>query len=176
MKKILFSLALLLIAFPLIAQDAPRSVLKASPIARVGHYLNTHKRLLISDAIVVASFSADAASSVHCQHSSPACLEQNSIVGPRPNEVQTWGWSTLAMVSVVGGDHLLWWAANKEDQPVRNIIWIPTIAIGISECFNIRNNVNTAEFLEPHGVGGKGCSTPPCPAGIAFARARLAQP
>ena len=113
------------------------------PLHEVWHYITTHKELLAADAIVIAAWSADAASTINDEHNCPSCVEQNPIIGPHPSERAVWlyasGWSGLQTTL----DHLLWHYAP--DPILRHTVWISTIMLATNEAANVSNNVHYAE-------------------------------
>lgn len=134
-------LAVLLLA---IAPVVQAQTTKPSVPAKVGHYVKTHKRLLVADAVIVAAWSADAASSVHAQKSG-CCVESNPILGPHPNEVATWSFAMGMAGLLVTGEHLIWWQGNKIDPEAGHVlIWPIPIAFGITEAINVHDNANYA--------------------------------
>lgn len=116
-------------------------------VARVEHYIRTHKELLISDAIIVLAEGADAGSSVHCQHTSFDCRETNSTLGSRPSNVATWGYAAGTAALLVTGEHLVWWQAKKVDPEARHLVLIAPVAIGITEYWSVTGNVAAANKL-----------------------------
>jgi len=117
-------------------------------VARVGQYLRSHKELLIADTIVLLAWSADAGSSVHCQHVSSGCVDSNSVVGPHPSNAATWAFAEGMAVGLIAGQHLVWWQANKVDPEARHVILLFPAAIGITEYWNVTGNVAAANRLE----------------------------
>jgi len=117
------------------------------PLHKVWHYVSTHKELLAVDAIIIAAWSADAASTVHDEHNCPSCIETNSVLGPHPSERAIWlyasGWSALQTTL----NHLAWHYAP--DPVLRHIVWIPAIVTATNELSNVRNNVQAAEVTTP---------------------------
>ena len=123
--------------------------MKPSVPARVSNFIRTHKRLLVADSILILAWSADAASSVHAQKSG-CCVESNPIVGPHPSEAATWGFAMGMAGLMVTGEHLIWWAGNKYDEreAARVAIWLPPIAFGITEFYNVKANAQYAGQAE----------------------------
>ena len=117
----------------------------ASAQSRVGHYIRTHKRLLAADALLMAGWAADAASSVHDQRSG-CCIEHNPILGPHPSPAATWAYAMGISSLLITGEHLIWWAGNKYgDTAARDVlIWPVPIAHGISEFYTVRDNARYA--------------------------------
>ena len=117
--------------------------------AKISHYVKTHKRLLVADAIIMAAWSADAASSVHAQKSG-CCVESNPLVGKHPNELVTWVYGMGVGSAMITGEHLIWWAGNKYGDPeaAHVLIWPGPIAFGIGEFFNVRDNAKYAGMAE----------------------------
>lgn len=120
-------------------------VVKVSLAAKASHYVRTHKRLLVADTLIMASWAADAASSVHAQKSG-CCVEGNPILGPHPNEFHTWLFAMGVGSAMVTGEHLIWWAGNKYGDPeaAHLLIWPGPVALGITEFFNVRDNAKYA--------------------------------
>ena len=114
-------------------------------LKRVAYYVSTHKELLIADTLVVFAEAADAASSVHCQRL-PGCVEQNSLLGKHPNELQTWGAAMGFSAGEITLVHLIRYFAP--DRFTRHIFWGPVAAQCIREVWNVHSNVNAAEFLQ----------------------------
>lgn len=114
---------------------------KVSLAAKASHYVRTHKRLLVADAIIMASWAADAASSVHAQKSG-CCVETNPLLPKHPNELQTWSYSMGVGALMVTGEHLIWWAGNKygQEEAAHLLIWPAPIAHGITEYFTVKDN------------------------------------
>ncbi len=110
--------------------------------------MKTHKELLASDAVILASFAADSASSVHCQDVRPVpCIEENPILSHHPSQLATWG-LLMGMASVVvAADHGIVYGANHGWYPpeARHEIWLQTAAIAGVEGPNVWNNVCAAE-------------------------------
>ena len=145
MKFVLRVLVFLLCCTPALrAQETER----AKRPAKIGHYIHTHKELLIADAVVLLAWSADAASSVHCQHVSPYCVDSNSVVGPHPSNAATWGFAESMAVGLIVGEHLFWWQANKVDPEARHIILLFPAAVVITQYWNVSGNVAAANRLE----------------------------
>jgi hypothetical protein len=116
-------------------------------VGRVGHYIRTHKELLVADTIIVLAEGADAASSVHCQRTSPNCVERNSTVGSHPSNAVTWGYAAGTAAALLTGEHLLWWLAKKVDPGARHLVVIAPIASGVTEYWSVSGNVDAANRL-----------------------------
>jgi hypothetical protein len=113
------------------------------------HYIKTHKELLLSDSILVVAWSADAASSVHCQNSSTnfvnQCDETNKILGKHPGVGLTWTYSMAVAGVFVTANHL-WWH-ETQDSEIKHFVWLSPVAWGLFQTLNVKANVNTAESL-----------------------------
>jgi hypothetical protein len=120
-------------------------VLQAKP--HVMRYIQSHKELIASDAIIFAALSADAASSVHCQSISVSCTEQNPFLNRRPSAPATWSFAMGYAGSVIAADHALW-HITRNDKFTGHLIWLSSLPIGIIETLNVKSNVNTAEGLQ----------------------------
>jgi hypothetical protein len=121
---------------------------RARKPAKIGHYIRTHKELLISDAIILLALNADAGSSVHCQHVSPNCLEANSITGPRPSNAAIWGVANGYALGLIAGEHLVWWQAQKVDPEARHMILIFPVVMGVYEYLNVTGIITDTKLLE----------------------------
>jgi len=112
---------------------------------RVGHYINTHKELLVADVLVVAAWSADAASSVHCQRIA-GCTETNALLGKNPNEFHTWLAAMAPAAALITLDHLaVHFAPDKFDS---HLFWFGPAGLCGLEFFNVKGNVDAAEYLQ----------------------------
>jgi hypothetical protein len=112
---------------------------------RIQHYVGTHKELLASDALLIAALSADAVSTVKCQHLSTPdfdCIEGNKLLGIHPSELTSWGYFTGLEAVYVTASHL-WWHKHP-DSPWRHITWALPIAYSIYEVPIVRTNLETS--------------------------------
>jgi len=106
---------------------------------RIRHYLGTHKELLASDALLIAALSADAISSLRCQHRfGPDCVEGNPLLPNHPSEFMYWGYFTGEEALYITAIHL-WWHRNPSSR-WRHIDWVVPIAASIIEMPNVRDN------------------------------------
>jgi hypothetical protein len=112
---------------------------RPSVFGRIQHYVGTHKELLASDALLIATLSADAASSIHCPVQE--CVETNGILPNNPSEFVYWGYFTGLEAIYVTASHL-WWHRHP-DSPWRHIAWAAPISYAIYEVPNVRFNVDT---------------------------------
>jgi hypothetical protein len=115
-----------------------------SVFGRIRHYVSTHKELLASDAFLFAALSADAVSSVKCQHESTPefpCVEGNKLLGIHPSELTYWGYFTGLEAVYVAASHL-WWHKHP-DSPWRHTAWILPIVYSICEVPTVRSNLET---------------------------------
>jgi hypothetical protein len=116
---------------------------QAQPFRRAWHYVSTHKELLAADAVIIAAWSADAASTVNVQHDCPTCVESSFLVGSHPSAHALW----LTAAAFSGGEvtlnHLLW---HRAPEPVdRHLIWVPALMVGVLETENVHGNAHTAQ-------------------------------
>ena len=116
--------------------------------AKIRHYIRTHKELLIADAVILLAQSADAGSTVHCQHVSPFCVETNGVIGPHPSNGATWADAEVTAVGLIVALHLFWWQANKVDPEARHIVLLFPVVDGISTYWSVSGNVAAANRLE----------------------------
>jgi hypothetical protein len=82
---------------------------------RFGHYIKTHKELLLMDSVVLLPVSAEAASTVHCMHVSPFCNESNELLGRRPSTGAVWGLALGYSAVIITSNHLAWRALNDSE-------------------------------------------------------------
>jgi len=115
----------------------------ANPIGKAWHWVDTHKELLAANALVVASFSADAASTRYTEAHCPRCIETNPLLPGRPSSAEVWGVSAGYSVTVVTLNSLAWhYAPNKT---IRHIVWYFTAPVVANEAvYTIPNNVRAA--------------------------------
>jgi hypothetical protein len=120
-----------------------------APLGHFGHYIKTHKELLASDALIVASTAADAASSVHCQKVlGPGCIESSPALSKHPSPAATRGLLMGMGIGIVALDHGVVWLANDDPDGygyMRHFVWIPTAAIAGDEGPTVWNNVYVTE-------------------------------
>lgn len=113
---------------------------------RVTHYISAHKELIASDAIILAGLAADAASSVHCQRYPKYCIETEGLLGQHPDQLNTWVYAMGLASGMVALDHLAWHFAPEKSE--RHVIWFSTGAIGVSESWNVWQNVQSTQRVQ----------------------------
>ena len=138
------NLILAVLAFVVLCPAGGAQVKRSLP-SKVAAYASTHKRLLVADAIIIAAWSADAASSTRAQ-ASGCCVETNPVIGPHPSNAQTWAWAGFMAALGVTGEHLIWWGANRAGDPEAGhvLIWLYPVAFSIIEFDNVRSNLKYA--------------------------------
>ena len=109
---IIWVIVLLAAAAPLKAQGSgdETASLHRRPLSKIGHYMGTHKVLLVSDAILILGGAADDASTVHCRHMHPACVESNPILPGHATNAQIYGQTAATAVAFIAFNH---WIARK---------------------------------------------------------------
>lgn len=113
---------------------------------KVWHYTRTHKELLAYDAIAILGPMADAASSVHCTHLSPACTEGNALLPARPSNAQFYSTAGASSLGMIAAGHLIWhFAPRAADRQI--LVWIIT-PVAIGEARQTSDNVYTAERID----------------------------
>lgn len=119
-------------------------------LRKFGHYVTTHKELLLMDSLVVLPILADAASTVHCQHVSPLCTESNVFLGRRPSAPKVWGLSLGSSAAIITANHLAWRALNDpETWPRwRHVPFAWDTLIVIESSYNTKHNVDVAEWYQ----------------------------
>jgi hypothetical protein len=121
---------------------APIESTGRSVFGRIRHYVGTHKELLASDAFLIAAFSADAVSSIKCQHEAnrpEGCTELNKLLGIHPSELTFWGYLGGQETMYITANHL-WWHRHP-DTPWRHLVWAAPIAWSIYESWVVRANL-----------------------------------
>jgi hypothetical protein len=116
----------------------------------MGHYVKTHKELLIMDAVVVLPISAEAASTVHCIHVSPFCNESNELLGRRPSAGAVWGLALGYSAGIITANHLAWRALNDpETWPRwRHLPFAWDTLVAVKSSLAVKHNVNFADQLQ----------------------------
>jgi hypothetical protein len=154
-KAMRFTIRVLLFVLCWISPAWGQSAVKDRSFAgRVGHYITTHKTVLVLDTLIVFAQAADAASSVHCQHVSPqGCIERNSLLGPHPSPAAAWGLSMGYASSLVAANHLWWWATGKwNEKDLRPLMGMWVAPVAVFQVFNVKDNVDGTEYLENRQV------------------------
>jgi hypothetical protein len=122
---------------------APIESTGRSVFGRIRHYVGTHKELLASDALIFAAWSADAVSSIQCQHAAfppdETCTEANNLLGAHPSELTYWGYFAGLETIFITANHL-WWHRHP-GSPWHHLVWAIPIACSIDEFFNVQNNL-----------------------------------
>lgn len=118
-------------------------------LRKFGHYVTTHKELLLMDSLIVLPISADAASTVHCQRVSRLCTESNVFLGLRPSAAKVWGGSLGASAAIITANHLAWRALNHQEWPSwRHVPFAWDALIVIESAYNTKKNVYVAEWYQ----------------------------
>ena len=119
-------------------------------LGKIGHYVLSHKELLVADSLVALALSAEAASSIHCQNVSTGCYEINPMLGARPSQVQYWGSAVGVSAGIIAANHLFWRDSRRPFG--KHGVWVsstPAIVVG---AFDTRHSVNAAETLQQYQV------------------------
>lgn len=121
-----------------------------SSFLKFGHYVKTHKELLLMDSLVVLPVSAEAASTVHCLHVSPFCNESNGFLGRRPSTGAVWGLAIGFSAMVVTFNHIGYSALNNpETWPRwRHVPFAWDVLTAIKSSYAVKHNVDFAEKLQ----------------------------
>ena len=115
----------------------------AQRFGRALRYVARHKELMLSDAVIIAAWSADAASTVNDERNCPGCVETNPLLGAHPSEHAIWLTAATGAGIQTSIDHLLWHFAY--DPLYRHMVWIQPVIIGSTEASNVYGNVKAAE-------------------------------
>jgi len=120
-------------------RERPEPPTKAGKFFR---FVTTHKVVLGSDAALMLSALADAASAAHCQHVDPYCYEKNSFLGPHPSAGALYGTKLGFTALYIGIDHL-WEDVYKGEAPEKvHLFWDAWL---VSQNYGgTLSNVNTA--------------------------------
>lgn len=146
MTHSLIRLVVLLLSVVTVTRGQVVFVHHRSVPGHVWHYVTHHKELLIHDTLLVLTASADAASSVHCQHISPFCKETNSTLGPRPSELATWGYLLGFAGAKITLNHLAFWISD--DRVYREACLSTDYIIFLDEYATVKNNVHMADLAD----------------------------
>lgn len=87
----------------------------AKHVGGLGHYVRTHKTLLVTDAVFVLSSLADSASTVHCLHTNRFCSEENPLLPDHPSAAQLYGFKLGLTAVYVTANH--YWVRSFRDAP-----------------------------------------------------------
>jgi hypothetical protein len=129
-----------------LADRAPIESSGRSVFGRIRHYVGTHKELLASDAVIFAALSADAITSVRCQHLYTLdCVESNRFLPNHPSEFVYWGYLAGQEAVYISSTHF-WWHKHPHS-PWRHVAWAAPIAVSIYETFNLVSTYETFNLL-----------------------------
>ena len=81
----------------------------------LGHYIRTHKTLLVTDAVFVLSSLADSASTVHCLRTNPFCSEENPLLPRHPSAAQLYGLKLGLTAGFITTNHF--WVHSFRNDP-----------------------------------------------------------
>jgi hypothetical protein len=99
---------------------------EAQPFGKMGHYLAHHKELILADAVVIAAWSVDAASTEHDLHICPGCVETNPLLNAHPSTRDVW----LVALGSAGAQmtlgQMFWHRENR--RVYQHLIWAPVAA------------------------------------------------
>jgi hypothetical protein len=129
------SLVCLLTVLPLSCQ--------AEPFAKIFHYAARHKELILADAVIIAAWSADAASTVNDTHNCPNCVETNPFLGAHPSAHAVWLSAMGFSATQTAVNHLIWHYAPAS--VYRHMIWAQGVMLGSTEANNVYGNVQAAQ-------------------------------
>jgi hypothetical protein len=114
-----------------------------SPFTKVTHYISTHKELLGSDALLLATGAAAAHYSDQCQRYPAYCIETNPILGPHPSNMDTWFYALGVNGGLMALHHLAWhFAPEKQD---RHVIWFSSIPVTLYEAIDAHGDAGSAQ-------------------------------
>ena len=119
------------------------------PLHKVGHYIKTHRELLLADGVVFASVSANAWTSVDCGRFYPYCVEGNSILGPHPPASHEWLGALGVGTAVNAWTHFVWHEAVKHPHstPARHFIWAFDVGPTVVAAQHALHDSQGANFL-----------------------------
>ena len=116
---------------------------EAQPFGKIAHYMAHHKEMILADAVIIAAWSADAASTVHDQHVCPACVETNPFLSAHPSTHAVWLVGMGSAGTEVTLQHLLWHYAPETGY--HHLAWVPAVIIGSTEAKNVWGNVQAGK-------------------------------
>jgi len=106
-----------------------------------GRYISSHKVLLVNDTALVLAALADSASSVHCQHMHPACVETAALLGKHPGNVTLYGSKMGLTAAWIGINH--WWEDDHHDEPSQDIYTFWNVPLTF---LSITNTIHNADL------------------------------
>jgi hypothetical protein len=130
--------------------DSATQAVRSAKAAGVFHYVSTHKELLFADALTVLAGASDAASSIHCQNISSGCYETNPILGPHPSPAKYWSLTMGVDAGFVTVNHIIWHKAQKQNRPLRHLMWawtIPAVGVGV---WDTLQNISASRILSDY--------------------------
>jgi hypothetical protein len=132
------------------ANEAPPPALH---MGGFGRYISSHKVLLLNDAGLILAALADSASSVHCQHMHPACVETAAILGRHPSNVSLYGSKMGLTVAWIGINH--WWASDHQDEPSQNLYTFWNVPLAFLSTVDAIHNANLSTRLGNAQAAGR---------------------
>lgn len=112
----------------------------------VRFFIRTHKVLLITDSVMLAASMADAASAVHCQHTSPECFETNYFLPRRPTNLQLYGFALGTSSATIAFDH---WFKHGLSNSDFGLIYLGDVALTVTGYYRgITANIDATQSLE----------------------------
>jgi hypothetical protein len=116
--------------------DEPVSALRESGLH---HYVRRHKTLLATDAVLMLSSLAEAASTEHCLQANGSCMETNPLLRGHPSAAQLYGLKISLTSAIIFTNHLWVSRIERTDSPVYELWTVPLVIMnGIAASNNIR--------------------------------------
>ncbi len=172
MKRVLCLAAIFLACLPASALGGPKPKLqfaekRFSAFGAIGHYIRTHKVLLVSDVALFASSAADIHYTELCIHAG-TCREAGVFMKGRPTSGELWmvdsavNAGTIALTHLA--DHYLrkWNPDDRgfENKFVRNAPTWPILSMTVSHAVAAHNNAQIPLHQQPGQTMAAGVGKP----------------
>ena len=116
----------------------------ANPLGAAWHWAGHHKELLAADALTIAAYSADAASTRYAEKRCPYCIETNPFIPGRPSAFDVWGVAGGYSGAAIALNGLIWRYAPEQFE--RHAIWLFVVPVVTNEAaFAVPNNIRAGE-------------------------------
>jgi hypothetical protein len=156
MKKLFLLIAILgLPLFPLRAQ-----VHKTSVQSKIGHYVRTHKNMLVADAVVTLAQGADAASTIKAEGICKTCADQG-FFGPHPTHFQAYFQTEIGAVGVIAFNAAAYHHYRKGGDDASSVgqfffSWMFTAPVSFHAYADVQDNVGAInEWEQSHSSSAR---------------------
>jgi hypothetical protein len=170
MKRAVCLAAIFLACLPALGEPKPKlqfAEKRVSVFGAIGHYIKTHKMLLMSDLALFASSAADIHYTERCIHAG-TCTEVGVFMKGRPSTGELWmadsavNGGTIAITHIA--DHYLrkWNPDDRgiENKLVRNASTWPLLSMTVSHAVAAHNNAQISLHQQPGQTTPSGVGKP----------------